>query len=292
MLGVMGLIVSAASRVTAAGPAQIEPEAYGGSTVGQWACGPSARANYGGVGGHVRVYTDEQKPSEAAKAAGDPQSAPAEPPAETAEGETAEGVTTEPEGPAAAPSVEVDEIPNLEPEGFSLGGGGGAEYRDFTRVACAHQCGATDVVPPGGLLGAGRANLGWDGTYFGVRVGALAFQRWEDNQDRSPTARVIPDVDLRFGRRAGFHGGLGFGAYNVSTIFRPGAFLSMGYADGAWAADLRGGVHAVFDGEAGGRVDATVRYGISSVVAPGLGLAVTGAEQISPEGRLFVVFTP
>lgn len=126
----------------------------------------------------------------------------------------------------------------------------------------------------------------------GVCLGALAFQRWEDNRDRNPTATVLPDVDFRFGRRAGFHGGLGFGAYNVTTTFRPGAFIGLGYASGPWAADLRGGVHLVFDDQAGGRVDASFRYGISRAVAPGLGLAVTSADQLTPEGRLFVVFTP
>lgn len=173
-----------------------------------------------------------------------------------------------------------------------MGAGGGAEYRSFTRLDCAGTCDAADVIPPARVLGAGRANLGWDGDYFGVRLGALAFQRWEDNRDRNPTATVLPDVDFRFGRRAGFHGGLGFGAYNVTTTFRPGAFIGLGYASGPWAADLRGGVHLVFDDQAGGRVDASFRYGISRAVAPGLGLAVTSADQLTPEGRLFVVFTP
>jgi len=278
VLGVAGLIVSAASRVTAAGPAQIEPEGYGGSTVGQWACGPTARSSYGGIGGHVRVYTDEPKP----KAAPEPES----------EEKPELKPDLDPSAPPpAAPEVR-RETPDLEPHGPSFGGGGGAEYRDFTRLECDGACGSSDEIPPGRVLGAGRANVGWDWDYFGVRVGGLIFQRWNDNQDRSPTSYAIPDAELRLGRRAGFHGGLGFGAYNVSTIFRPGAYASMGYASGAWAADLRGGIHAVFDGQLGARVDASVRYGVSRVVAPGLGFAVTGAERLSPEGRLFVVFTP
>lgn len=291
VLGVMGLVVSAASRVTAAGPAQVEPEAYAGSTVGAWTCGPTARANYGGVGGHVRIYTEDKEPANANANGPEPPNANAN--ASAADPPPANAPAPEPPpANANAPVVEDDDVPDLEPHGFSLGGGGGAEYRDFTRLGCAGECDAADVIPPARLLGAGRANLGFDWDYFGFRAGALVFQHWADNQDRSPTTMVLPDAELRFGRRAGFHGGLGLGAYSVTTIFRPGAFLALGYASGAWAADLRGGIHAVFDDQLGARVDASMRYGISRAVAPGLGLAVTGAEQLTPEGRLFVVFTP
>ena len=270
VLGVGGLVVSAASRVTAAGPAQVDVEGQAGSTTGQWACGPTARVNYGSGGGHARYYVEDQPPKRL-------EDRPA-PPA-TAGGGRERG--------------DDDGKPDLEPHGLSIGGGGGLEYREYTRIACyGRPCDSGDVVPRPGVLGAGRANLGYDRDYFGVRLGALAFQLHSDSADRSPTSYVLPDVDLRFGRRAGFHGGLGFGAYNVATIFRPGAFLSLGYASGGWAADLRGGVHVVFDGQLGGRFDLGVRYGISRVVAPGIGVAVMSAEQISPEGRVFIVFTP
>ena len=86
--------------------------------------------------------------------------------------------------------------------------------------------------------------------------------------DSSPIIRVLPDAELRFGRRAGLHGGPGFGAYDVSTLFRPGAYLTLGYARGRWAADLHGGVHAVFDGEPGFRGDLSARYAVTKVVAP------------------------
>ena len=274
VLGLGGLTLSAVSRVAVAGPTQIEAEGYAGSSVGQWTCGPTARANYGGVGGHVRFYTDDQPAKE-------------RPPEE------------EPNAGALVPDLEgappvAEPVVDLEPHGLSIGAGGGGEYRGYTRLACNDvPCDAqNDVIPPTRLLGAGRANLGFDWDYFGFRAGALVFQRWASNVDSSPTAVVLPDVDLRFGRRAGFHGGVGFGAYNVSTILRPGAFLSMGYASGAWAADLRLGAHATFDDQAGVRIDAAVRYALGRVVAPGLGLAASSAERVSPEGRLFVVFTP
>lgn len=285
VLGVSGLVVSAASRVTAAGPAQVDVEGQAGSTTGQWACGPTARVTYGGAGGHVRYYVEDQPPKRPEDRPMKPEAEPP-PPAATAEHADATGEPAERED-------DDDAKPDLEPHGLSLGGGGGLEHRDYTRIACHETpCDSGDEVPRPGVLGAGRANLGYDWDYFGVRLGALAFQLYSDNEDRSPRSYVLPDVDLRFGRRAGFHGGLGFGAYNVATIFRPGAFLSLGYASGGWAADLRGGIHAVFDGQLGGRFDLGVRYGISRVVAPGIGVALTTAEQISPEGRVFIVFTP
>ena len=123
-------------------------------------------------------------------------------------------------------------------------------------------------------------------------MGALAFQRWADGNDRSPTANVLPDLEFRFARRAGFYAGVGFGAYNASTSFRPGGYHTLGYAGGGWAANLRIGGHLVFDGQAGLRVDTSLRYALGRAVAPGLGLAVSSAEQVAPEARLFVVFTP
>ena len=83
-----------------------------------------------------------------------------------------------------------------------------------------------------------------------------------------------------------------WGAYDVSTIFRPGAYLSLGYASGPWVGELHGGFNLVFDGQVGGRADLAVRCGISRIVAPGFGFAVSSAQQISPEGRVFIVFTP
>ncbi len=283
VLGLGGLVLSAVSRVAVAGPTQVEAEGYAGSSVGQWTCGPSARANYGGIGGHVRVYTDDRAPR---------------PPEDEPSNAGALQPESDPGPPAPAPAAttpeSVEAALDIEPQGFSLGGGGAGEYRGFTRTACSDApCSTTnDVIPKTRLLAGGRANLGYDTDYFGVRVGALAFQRWASNVDPSPTANMLPDVNLRFGRRLGFHGELGFGGYDASTIMRPGLYVGAGYASGAWAADLRGGVHETFDDQAGVRADLSARYVISRVVAPGLGVAVSSALQVSPEARLFVVFTP
>jgi hypothetical protein len=280
VLGLGGLVLSAISRVAIAGPTQIEAEGYAGSSVGQWTCGPTARANYGGVGGQVRVYTDDQ-------------AALLLPPEEAPNGGALEA-DVEGAPPVVAHAEPREPSLDLEPYGLSLGAGGAGESRSFTRVGCSETpCSPkNDAIPGAQLLGAGRANVGYDWTYFGMRLGALAFQRWDHGYDRSPTAAVLPDVEFRFARRAGFHAGVGFGAYDASTTFRPGGYHYVGYAGGGWAADLRVGGHLVFDGQAGLRVDASVRYAISRVIAPGLGVALQSAEQISPEGRFFIVFTP
>jgi len=54
--GFLFLVITAARRVGAA-ETDVDTGAYGGSASGGWACGPSARANYGGVGAEVRVHT-------------------------------------------------------------------------------------------------------------------------------------------------------------------------------------------------------------------------------------------
>lgn len=282
VLGRGGLMLSAVSRVAAAGPTRVDGEGYAGSSVGQWTCGPTARATYGGVGGHVRVYTDDP-------------SAPAPPPEDQPEENGAREPEIEGALPPLAVHAETPEPPVVnEPYGFSLGAGGAGERRSFTRLACNETpCSPkNDTIPSTQVLGAGRADLGYDWRYFGMRLGVMAFQRWENGYDSSTTVNVLPDVEFRFARRAGFHAGVGFGAYDASTSFRPGGYHSLGYTGGDWDADVRIGGHLVFDGQAGLRLAASVRYSVSRVVAPGLGVAISSAEQIAPEGRVFLVFTP
>lgn len=280
VLGLGGLMLSAVSRVAVAGPTRVDAEGFAGSSVGQWTCGPTARANYGGVGGHVRVYTDDQP-------------APTPPEEHPENGGALEADVDG--GPPVVVHAEPREPPlEIEPYGFSLGAGGAGESRSFTRVACNDTpCNPkNDAIPRTQLLGAGRADLGYDGRYLGVRLGVMAFQRWENGYDGSPSVNVLPDIEFRFARRKGFHAGVGFGAYDASTNFRPGGYHSLGFTGADWDADLRIGGHLVFDGQAGLRVAASVRYSVSRVVAPGLGVAISSAEQTTPEGRVFLVFTP
>ncbi len=49
-----GLVVSAAEPA-ASSPVDVEGTTYGGAGSGGWACGPNARAKYGGIGAQVRV---------------------------------------------------------------------------------------------------------------------------------------------------------------------------------------------------------------------------------------------
>lgn len=292
VLGLGGLTLSAISRVAVAGPTQVEVDGYAGSSVGQWTCGPTARAKYGGVGGHVRVYTDDQAP------------APSPPPAPRSE-EASNGSAVEADVEGAKPAAPPPLPPNaevepaeparmIEPMGLSLEAGGAGEHRSFTRIACNEvPCSPkNDAIPPGKLLGAGHAGLGYDWKYFGLRLGALAFQRWSNGFDASPSVSVLPDIEFRFARRAGLHAGVGFGAYDASSSFRPGGYHSLGYTGGDWDVDLRVGGHLVFDDEVGLRLAASVRYAMSRVVAPGVGVAISSTQQVSPEGRFFLVFTP
>jgi hypothetical protein len=52
----------------------------------------------------------------------------------------------------------------------------------------------------------------------------------------------------------------------------------------------RGVTHAVYAFNLG--AFALGHDSVSRVVAPGLGVAMSSAQQLSPEGRLFLVFTP
>src|SRR5678815_5301768 len=55
-------LVCGALGIFAAGP-EFEQSSFGGSATGAWSCGPSARVNYGGVGGNVTWHEDDRGPS-------------------------------------------------------------------------------------------------------------------------------------------------------------------------------------------------------------------------------------
>lgn len=182
----------------------------------------------------------------------------------------------------------------LEPEGASVEVGGAAESRGYERLTCAGDpCGAEDVVPPRTLLGAGRAKVGHDARYWGVRAGALVYMAWDASTDRLPTGFVLPDLDLRVGRRVGFRGVAGFGGYDAPTLLRPGGYLGFGYTDveRGWSFDMRGGLHEVFDRQLGVRGDVAFLYPFGNI-APGLGAAMSSGEQLGAEGRVLLRITP
>ena len=220
VLGLGGLMLSAISRVAVAGPTQIEAEGYAGSSVGQWTCGPTARANYGGVGGHARFYTDDQ-PAKPRPPEEEPNGGALQP---DVEGAPPVRVETEPPRDAARSRA----------ERLLHRSGRRRRAPRFTRVACNDvPCSAqNDAIPPARLLGAGRADIGYDWEYFGFRLGALAFQRWEDNTTDRRRPTCFPTwIQVRSSRRVSRRA-----SASARTTPRrssdPAAYHSLGYAGG------------------------------------------------------------
>src|SRR5690349_19159780 len=59
VFGSLAIASTAPSPVKAS--SEVEGAAYGGTGAGAWACGPTGRINYGGVGGRVRVAQADAK---------------------------------------------------------------------------------------------------------------------------------------------------------------------------------------------------------------------------------------
>jgi len=235
-------------------PAQVDAEGYGGSATGAWACGPTARATYGGAGGRARIHLTNGKDD------GD----------------------------------EDSETVRREPVGASIGFGGGLESRGYERLSTCEPQPCTDpAVPRPRLLPAGHLNVGHDGRYWGLRAGVVSMAAWSESTDRLPTGYLLPDVDVRLGRRLGLHGAVGFGSYNVPTMFRPGAYAAVAYTEPerGWSVDFHAGPAMVFDNQVGFRGDLSLRYPFG-IVEPGAGFAVSSVKELGPEGRLFVSFRP
>ena len=293
----VALMSTGIERYSHAVPTEVEVDGYGGSTAGQWTCGPSARAQYAGVGGGVRVHPlgDDRPPSgaESAKRASTTRvtSAPGdEIPAGDPPGEIAE----QPPAPVASPAPPRASAEAWEATGLELGGFAAGERRGYKLTACNDTpCGSTDVVPPSNFLGAGRVELGYDGRWIGIRAGAMVFPRWAVQTDSNTTVYALPTVDLRVGRRSVVWGSIGFGAWDSSTLFRPGAYLGLGFGDPrSLSAEFHLGANLVFDDEIGGRVDGRIRYALTDLVGVGLGVAGQGGSRLLPEGTAFLVFTP
>lgn len=181
-----------------------------------------------------------------------------------------------------------------EPEGLSVHAGGGVESRGYEPTGSEPPPGEpAEVLPPTRALAGARAGLGWDSRYFGVHAGAMIFQRWDDANARVPVLTPLPELDLRFARRRGLHGGLSVGSYDVPTLFRPGGSAYLAYmGESGWLLDVRGGPHLIFDEDPGFRGALSFRHPIGSFVSLGAGAAVNGGSQWLPEGRLFLSFTP
>ncbi len=268
-MGVLGLFATGVERYSGAAPTEVDIDGYGGATSGGWVCGPSADVKYGGAGGGVRVH-------------------PLSAPTSTEVGERPPPPASTVPDPIEAPPPPHYE-PRGEPHGLEIAAFGGAESRSF-RLRSA---GGDDdrTVPPTRVLGAGRAEIGWDDHYFGIHAGAVGFQRWADNAARDPSLLILPTLDFRFGRLSNIYGGFGFGSWSTSTTFRPTGYLSLGFGDPTFGVELRGGAGFVFDAEGGFRGDLRAHYALDETFAIGAGFAMQ-TERFLPEGTGFLIITP
>lgn len=110
----------------------------------------------------------------------------------------------------------------------------------------------------GGIAPGGRARVGFDTPPFGLRIGLLIFTEPRHNQGLQVTP--IPDGELRFGAIDGPRFLLGFGAYDLPTYLRPGAYCGLYVPTGrGWEIGAHAGLHYLTDSTGGPRETLTVR---------------------------------
>lgn len=113
-----------------------------------------------------------------------------------------------------------------------LGAAAELEWTRLTQcgVFCRGRSGGQDVVTPGRLEQASKVGLrtgvGYSFSLVEFRVGVLGVAPSADSV--FPGAIWCPDVMLRLGRRSLGWFELGLGAYDASTVLRPGAYLGGG----------------------------------------------------------------
>lgn len=252
VLGGVALVFSAVRPVAADTAGELQGGIYGGTTTGQWACGPSARVNYGGLGAQGRFWVSSR---------------PKQPQDKSAQGESV-------------------------PEGFNLGGGLATEVRGYRLLHCpggGDDCTESSrQLPPTGFVEAASVSLGYDAKVFGIRLGGLATQRYSHHTDRKPSLLVFPEFHLRIGRLRGLRGEVGLGSYSVDTLLRPGLYFGgVGPIQENIEIAARLGVHQVFDTQFGIRGDLAAKFymGGMGYLDAGVGLS-TGEERASPHARL------
>ena len=238
LVALVGLIASAA-RPAASAPVDLQAEAYGGTASGGWACGPSARVNYGGVGGSIQV-----RPAATAKDAN---------------------------------------------TGLAFSATAAGEHRDYSLIDCA---GSDCTVPPSSFATGGSLKGGYDWDGLGFRAGVVVGQYWGNNEARSPTGMVLPDVSLRFGPLTRFRAEVGIGSWSPTTVLRP-AILWTGAAytfHSGVDVSLHGGLNETFVGDVGVRGDLAVAFPIAEDLLLGVGGALsTGDSHPEPEGRVMLI---
>ncbi|MCU0657676.1 MAG: hypothetical protein MUF64_21175 [Polyangiaceae bacterium] len=252
LLGVASMVYSAGEPAIAGTTGEVEGGLHGGTGAGNWACGPSARLNFGGLGARGRVWLSPQE-----QAAVD------------------EAVRT-----------------GALPRGFSVGAAAVAEARRYKLSACRQDpCeGDARQVPPDSTVGAASISVGYDGEWVGARGGVLATQRFRRHTDRSPTLELLPDVALRVGKQQQLRGELGLGSYSIDTLLRPGLYVG-GTLPVSSTLELtaRLGVHRVFDGSPGARLDLSSRWRLGGRAHLELAGGISEGEgSPHPHGRLLV----
>jgi hypothetical protein len=109
-----------------------------------------------------------------------------------------------------------------------------------------------------GVVPTGRARVGLDSAYFGLRAGVLMFG--EPKYGQGLRYSPLPDVELRLGRSDGIRVPLGFGAYDLPTYLRPGAYTGLFLpAGGGWDCGVHVGIHYLTQGTLSVRETLTIR---------------------------------
>ena len=102
---------------------------------------------------------------------------------------------------------------------------------------------ANVAIPPSDVLTAGRVVGGYDWHAFGVLFGMGAWQNYHESgrdlfaYDRSDSQfqvaawRYFPSITVRFGRLDFVRAEAGVGSYDAATLFRPGVWAGVAYAE-------------------------------------------------------------
>jgi hypothetical protein len=167
------------------------------------------------------------------------------------------------------------------PSGFALTAAAAANLVSAHLEHCEGDCEGLDPerFPLRRMqMGAGL-RLGADWRWFGFGAGALTNYRLEapGQYELARDLPLWPDVLLRFGRRDVLHVDLGLGAYDASTVLRPGLFAGVGVVPVEdWHILAHFGMHqpGAF-GNAVLRADLAVRRGLGQGMEVGMGVAWT-----------------
>jgi len=130
------------------------------------------------------------------------------------------------------------------PGGVHIGGDVGFEYRAHRLLApgTSDDPRANVAVPPSDVLTAWRVVGGYDWHAFGVLFGLGAWQNYHDNRGlfyydtadtQFPVAKLQGSGSLvvRFGRLDFVRAEAGVGSYDAATLFRPGVWAGVAYAE-------------------------------------------------------------